>query len=176
MEGLTPEVCNSLVTVSSMLSEVQQQQSQRNIVAAEGSGCVGRPRLEITVEQLKYLFSYDLTFRDVAEALGVSESTVKRRAREHGISVRDRRSNMTDHELDEVLRQIKTEFPNAGYRRVHSQLVSRGIRVSHLRVREAMHRCDPEGTAIRWLIITPRAKYCVSGSLALWHIDGNCSD
>ena len=82
-------------------------------------------------------------------------------------------SEIGDHELDEVLRQIKTEFPNAGYRRVHSQLVSRGIRVSHLRVREAMHRCDPEGTAMRWLIITPRAKYCVSGPLALWHIDGN---
>ena len=74
-------------------------------------------------------FGYDLTFRDVAEALGVSESTVKRRAQEHSISVGDRRSKMTDHELDEVLRQIKTEFPNAGYRRVHSQLVSRGIRV-----------------------------------------------
>ena len=91
---------------------------------------MGRPRLEITGEQLEYLFGYDLTFRDVAEVLGVSESTVKRRAREHGISVRDRRSNMTDHELDEALRQTKTEFPNAGYRRVHSQLVSRGIRLS----------------------------------------------
>ena len=75
VEGLTEEVRNSLVTVLSMLSEVeqqQQQQSQRNIVAAEGSGCVGRPRLEITAEQLEYLFGYDLTFRDVAEALGVS--------------------------------------------------------------------------------------------------------
>ena len=114
--------------LSSMLSEVeqqQQQQSQRNIVAAEGSEYC---RSEISAEQLEYLFGYDLTFRDVAEALGVSESTVKRRAREHGISVRDRRSNMTDHELDEVLRQIKTEFSNAGYCRVHSQLVSRGIR------------------------------------------------
>ena len=177
VDGLTEEVRNSLVSVSSMLSEVeqqqQQQQSRQNVVAAEGSGRVGRPRLEITAEQLEYLFGYDLTFRDVAEALGLSESTVKRRAREHGISVRDRRSNMTDHELDEVLRQVKTEFPNAGYRRVHSQLVSRGIRVSHLRVREAMHRCDPEGTAMWWLTITPRVKYCVSGPLALWHIDGN---
>ena len=102
---------NSLVTVSSILSEVEQQQqkqqSQRNIVAAEGGGCVGRPRLEITAEQLEYRSGYDLTFRDVAEALGVSESTVKRRAREHSISVRDRRSNMTDHELDEVLKQRK---------------------------------------------------------------------
>ena len=84
VEGLTEEVRNSLVTVSSMLSEVeqqQQQQSQRNIVVAEGSGCVGRPRLEITAERLEYLFGYDLTFRDVAKALGVSESTAKRCAR-----------------------------------------------------------------------------------------------
>ena len=126
VDGLTEEVRNSLVSVSSMLSEVeqqqQQQQSQQNIVAAEGSGCVGRPQLEITAEQLKYLFGYDLTFRDVVEALGLSESTVKRHAREYGISVRVRRSNMTDHELDEVLRQVKTEFPNLGYRRVHSNL------------------------------------------------------
>ena len=48
---------------------------------------VGRPRLEITAEQLEYLFGYELTFRDVAEALGVPESTVKRRAREHGITL-----------------------------------------------------------------------------------------
>ena len=48
-----------------MLSEAeqqQQQQSQRNIVVTEGCGCVGRPRLEITAEQLEYLFGYDLTF------------------------------------------------------------------------------------------------------------------
>ena len=60
-----------------MLSEVEQQQQRqnhRNIVAAEGSGCVGRPRLEITAEQLEYLFGYDLTFRDVVEALGVSDA------------------------------------------------------------------------------------------------------
>ena len=67
-------------------------------------------RLEITAEQLEYLFGYDLTFQAVAETLRVSESTVKRRAQEHSISVRDRRSSMTDHELDEVVRQIQTDF------------------------------------------------------------------
>ena len=50
MENLTEEVRISLVTVSS-LSEVEQQQSQRNVVAAEGSRCVGRPWLEIMAEQ-----------------------------------------------------------------------------------------------------------------------------
>ena len=47
-----------------------------------------------------------------------------------------------------------------------------GISVSHLRVREEMHT-DVTLRAMRWLIITPRAKYCVSGPLALWHIDDN---
>lgn len=50
MENLTEEVRISLVTVSSLLSEVEQQ-SQRNVVAAERSRCVGRPWFEITAEQ-----------------------------------------------------------------------------------------------------------------------------
>jgi len=72
---------------------------------------------------------------------GIWESTVKRRTWEHNISVRDKKCNMTDDELDEVLRQVKTEFPNAGYRRVHPQLLSRNIRVSHPRVWKAMFSC-----------------------------------
>ena len=68
---------------------------------------------------------------------------------------------------------IQRMSPNAGYRRVQSQLFLNGIKVAQRRVREAMHRTDPEGVAMRWLSITPRAVYCVSGPLALWHIDGN---
>ena len=72
-------VTRSIVTVSSLLSEVERQQQRLpNVVEVGGSGCVGRPRLEITSGQLEYLFGYDLTFRDVAhKALGVSESNVK---------------------------------------------------------------------------------------------------
>ena len=63
------------------------------------------------------------TLRDIGETLGVSESTVNRRVREHGISVRDGKCNMTDVGLDEVLRQVKTEFPKAGFHTVLSQLL-----------------------------------------------------
>ena len=143
------------------------------LTAEERSGSIGRPRFEIPREQLEYLFGYDFSVRDIAGALGVSQSTVKRRAREYGISVSERKTVMTDDELDDVVKQIKVEFPNGGYRRVYSQLLTRSIKVSQLRVREAMHRTDPEGVAMRWLSITPRAEYCVSGPLALWHIDGN---
>ena len=71
------------------------------------------------------------------------------------------------------MKNIQDMFPNAGYRRVQSQLCLSGIKVSQLRVRESMQRTDPEGVATRWLALTPRATYCVSGPLALWHIDGN---
>lgn len=60
-----------------------------------------------------------------------------------------------------------------GYHRVKSQLVLRNINVSQLRICECMQRTDLEGVAMRWLSLTPRAVYSVSGPLALWHIDGN---
>ena len=173
VENLTEEVHNSLVTVMSMLSRVEQQQDLPNVLTTERNGCAGRPQFEISKEQLEYFFCYDFSLRDIGEALGVSQSTVKRRAREYGISVSDRRTPMTDDKLDSVVREIQVEFPNSGYRRVYSQLLSRDIKVSQLRVQEAMHRTDPEGVAMRWLSITPRAEYCLSGPLALWHIDGN---
>lgn len=37
---------------------------------------------------------------------------------------------MTDDELDSVVREIQVEFPNSGYRRVYSQLLSRDMKVS----------------------------------------------
>ena len=47
------------------------------------------------------------------------------------------------------------------------------IKVPQRRVCESMQRTDPDGMAMRWLSITARAVYRVSGPLALWHINGN---
>ena len=136
------------------------------------TGSVVRPRFEISKDQLEYLVEYELKTPDIAEALGVSVSTIKRRLREFSISIRGTLTEMSDDDLDSVVRSIHTEFPNAGYRRVLSQLNLRGIKVPQRRVRESMQRTDPDGVAVR-LSITPRAVYCVSGPLALRHIDGN---
>ena len=43
--------------------------------------------------------------------------------------------------------------------------------ISQMRVRTSMQRTDPEGVAMRWLSVTPRAVYHVSGPLALCHIE-----
>ena len=136
------------------------------------SGAAGRPKSNIPQEQLQYLIDHEISMTKIAQALGVSKSTIKRRVREYGISVGPR-IVLDDSELDTLVRDIQREFPNAGYRRIHSQLKSRGVKVTQSRVRESMQRTDPEGVAMRWLNITPRAVYSVRGPLSLWHIDGN---
>ena len=133
----------------------------------------GRPSFNISSEQLQYLLYYDLSVPDIAVALGVSKSTIFRRMRMFGLSAKQRKTVISEEELDRTIREIQVDFPNAGYRRVSSQLLSRSIKVSQMAVRSAMHRIDPEGVAMRWLQLVPRRSYSVAGPLSLWHIDGN---
>ena len=135
---------------------------------ASYSGGPGRPRMEISREQLEYLVENDIPIPDIAQVLGVSVSTVKRRLREFGISSTERKTPISDTDLDAAVRGRQRMFPNA-----EGSIPIINPKVAQRRVREAMHRTDPEGVAMRWLSITPRAVYCVSGPLALWHIDGN---
>ena len=174
VNNLYDSVREDLYQVNNLLSRVEQTwTSTFSQPSTSCSGRVGRPRCEIPKEQLEYFVEHELTIPDIALALGVSVSTIKRRLRSHGISITDRRTTITDSDLDSQVTDIHGLFPNAGYRRVHSQLSLRGITVSQLRVRESMQRVDPEGIARRWLSLTPRAVYCVNGPLALWRIYGN---
>ncbi len=117
-------------------------------------GATGRPNFTIPQEQLQYLFDYEISMTKIAQALGVCKGIIKQLFWEYGISIRPR-VVFDDSELDTLFRDIQREFPKSK------------------RVRESMHRTDPEGVAMRWLFITPRAVYSVRGPLLLRHIDGN---
>ncbi|XP_062514261.1 uncharacterized protein LOC134189884 isoform X2 [Corticium candelabrum] len=133
----------------------------------------GRPRLEVKQDQLEYLLHLGFKCPKIGEVLGVSLSTIRRRMSEFGLSVSALYSFITDRELDELVSQIKCEFPNCGYRLLHGHLMSRGQRVSQARIRESLHRVDPEGVAVRWSSAIQRWKYAVLAPLSLWHLDGN---
>jgi len=152
-------VRSSLATVRRMLSEVERNWHHSSPAVANQPRTVGRPRFEIPREQLLYLADYEITIPDMSRALGVSESTIKRRMREYNISITDRRTAISDDDLDNIVRCIHRDFPNAGYRRVLSQLVLRNINVPQMRVRECMQRVDPEGVAMRLLSLTPTVVY-----------------
>ena len=139
------------------------------------TGQRGRPRYSIPRDQLDFLIDRCFSVVDIATLLGVSVRTVERRLFEFGLSVRLTYSSIDNEELDQLIQNILTEFPNTGYRRMTGFLRSRGLRVQQCRIREAMRRVNPAGVLLRALELRTihRRRYQVYGPLALWHIDEN---
>ena len=82
-------------------------------------------------------------------------------------------SSISDAELDHAVQQLKEHFPNSGYRMIDGLLRQRGIRVQQLRVRDVVHRTDPNRTVVRLADLIQRRRYRVLGPQFVWHIDGN---
>ena len=131
---------------------------------------VGRPRYDVTYDQLEFLVGERFTIERMAQCLQVSGRTIRRRLAEFGFPLGELFSCITDS--DESVRDIRSRFPQIGCRQMRSMLDSDfGIRVQKQRVRMAMRRVDPAGAAIRWSEVHVRRRYSVYGANALWHID-----
>ena len=137
------------------------------------TGCIGRPRFEIPREQIIFLLESRFTALQMAEILGVSLSTVRRRMADYGLSITAEYTPFTDEELDRVVEEIHHDFPMCGNRQMQGHLLSRGFRIQQQRIREAQRRVDPEGSLMRRLRTVNRRQYQVPAPLSLWHIDGN---
>ena len=99
------EVQLSLAEKTSALEEAERNWQPVSFVV-RSTGSVGRPRVEISKDQLEYLVEYELKTPDIAEALGVSVNTIKRRLREFNISIRGTLTQISDDDLDSVLQSI----------------------------------------------------------------------
>ena len=171
------QVLNNIIQARDII--IQEEQDRRVFyetpLPVPIGGQRGRPRFEISREQIDFFLEQNFTSKDISCLMGVSESTVKRRIREFGINVRDGYCDFNDEQLDRLVLQFLTEFPNSGYRRMTGFLLSAGHRVQQRRVRESMRRVDPNGVFLRAIEIRTvrRRRYQVPGPQALWHIDGN---
>ncbi|RVE62483.1 hypothetical protein OJAV_G00157510 [Oryzias javanicus] len=92
-----------------------------------------------------------------------------------GLSVRQRYSQISEEQLDQVIQQIKTELPTAGYRMVKGRLLSMGINMQWQKLTASMHRVDGLGilSRITGLGCIVRRTYSVRGPLSLWHVETN---
>ena len=135
----------------------------------------GRPRYAITAQQLQYFIHFGFKAPEIASMLGVSESTLRRRLKDFNLSTSQRFTEISDEELDNVVKHIKQEFNNSGYRMIIGLLRGRGLQIPQRRVIECLRQVDIEGVIVRTLQlgIIYRRKYCVYGPNALWHIDTN---
>lgn len=105
-----------------------------------------------------------------AEILLVSRTTLWRYFSELGI-LREP-SDISDMELDCVVRNIIAASPNYGSVMAWGQLKAYGIVVSRKRVRDSLYRVSPNAVRMRCMTTVSRRVYSVPSSNALWHIDG----
>lgn len=166
-------VREALAIVQSSLEESEITFHNRYQVPMQSSEGRGRPKFDIPRCQLEYLLEKRFTVPCIGQIIGVSVRTVRRRMSEYGLNVRDMYSQITDQQLDGIVREIQNEFPTCGNRQMQGHLTARGIRVQQYRTRDSQRRVDPSGSIMRRLRTINRRKYCVNGPGALWHVDGH---
>ena len=151
------------------LNHYQSRNASSFIVSVTHTTQSGRPRFDISQNQLHYLRSMSFNWVQIAAILGVSYMTVYRRRQEYEM-IDDPTRNVTDEELHQILQQMRRELPALGQSLVWGRLRSMGLNITRERVRQAMRESDPIHTALRWREITPRRPYSVPGPNSLWHI------
>ncbi|KAF3842704.1 hypothetical protein F7725_001553 [Dissostichus mawsoni] len=104
---------------------------------------IGQPRMVISPEYIHSLLELNLSIPCIAALLGVSRRTVHRRMAESDFSVREMYSTLTDVELDQCVRDIKSRQPHSGYRMMKALLQAQGLRVQYDRVRASLHVLTP---------------------------------
>lgn len=136
------------------------------------TGLVGRPSYLISRQQLSFLVDNLFTVPHIADMLGVSTRTVRRRMYDYDIAINSQYSLISDLELDIIVGEIQIQFPTCGNRQMQGHLLSRGYRIQQCRVRESQRRVDPNGVTARRLSVINRRQYSVSAPRSLYHMDG----
>ena len=137
-------------------------------LASEAAG-LGRPKFEITSDQLDYLRSLSFSWTEISHLIGVSRMTIYRRRVEYGMMDETSRT-LSDEALSEILRELRVELPELGETMAAGRLRSMGYRVPRQQLRESLRRSDPLNVALRWNMKITRRPYSVLGPNSLWHI------
>ena len=109
-----------------MLTSIQNEASDGASgvlsVARITTGRPGRPWFAIAEDQLCSLLQVGFSVPHIAHLLGTSVWTIRRRMEEFGLSVSDFCSSISDNDLDGIVIEVLTHFPNSGYRMMAGHL------------------------------------------------------
>lgn len=117
-------------------------------VTAMPTGVQGRPRFQISQEQLEYLHSLSFSWSDVSDMLGVSRMTIYRYRRDFNM-VSETRQTLTDHQLRAIITELRSEVPSIGETTVMCHLRAHGYSVTCERMCQAIRATDPINTSLR---------------------------
>lgn len=159
---------NLMSAVSDMIIHIRSSILEQNLIR-----CRGRPPICIPEQALSTLLEQEFTQVEIAKMLGCSAKTVSRRMAEFGLSRFAQYTQITDAELDTLVKDFVSNFPTAGQKTLAGHLSTLGYRIQRFKIRESLYRVDPCGVEQRSRQLLHRRKYKVAGPNSLWHIDGN---
>lgn len=143
-------------------------------VIIERTGKRGQPRKRINVEFLREAMNPTrrITLTALAKAIGVHRHTLRAYLKLHNV---DRKfSQLSDQDLDILVKTFRSEKPESGIRYLIGFLRRHGLRVQRKRVISSVARVDRLGRTLRRRRTkAPRRQYKVARPNALWHIDGH---
>ena len=167
-----------LAIVSGQLRRIEDMSTFEEFTATINTGVPmllqteGRPKYFIPKGQIERLHSCGMTWTNIAKVLHISERTLYRRRQEYGIL--EKYSDISDSDLDSIIRNILSNTPNAGEKLVIGSLRSRNVHLQRWRIRDRLNVLDPVERAVRRNnAIHRRRTYNVRGANHLWHIDTN---
>lgn len=173
LSNMCEELCSLLECLRCILSEWEEYLNHpfnySYSAPTRASSGPGRPRFDISEQQLMYLHSMGFTWVEIANLLGVSRMTIFCRRREFGL-VETVGDTIDDDELELVVRQIRRNSPSLGQIMAWGTLRSMGYHVTRERVRDAIRTIDPINNALRWKEVSARRTYSVPAPNSLWHI------
>jgi hypothetical protein len=133
------------------------------------TGQRGRPRFNVTIDQLTYLSSLSFSWLQIARMLGISRMTLYRRRRQFNMLQLGR--GIPYLSLVRLLQEMRDEHPYLGEVMILGRLRSLGYTICRNQVRRAIRETDPINTSLRATTgpLTRRV-YSVPGPNSLWHI------
>ena len=136
----------------------------------------GRPNIQIPPEMLEELRGLGFTWTKSAQMMGVSRWTIYRRVSAYGLEDMKGFSQLSDEELDEIMKDYISNHGQAtGCNLISGHLRSIGPRIQRRKIRERLAIVDPLTNLLRWGMVVSRRKYQVPWPNSLWHLDGHHS-
>nr|XP_018913331.1 PREDICTED: uncharacterized protein LOC109041427 [Bemisia tabaci] len=160
---------NQVTDILEIIEEVLKHPTEAGVrLPKTANNGPGRPSYIIPEEEVKMLKNTGLAWTKIADFFNVSAKTLKRRMKASNLQLVERKTNIQDHDLDVVLRDIIDEHPSSGYTYVWASLKARNIFVPFRRVITRMKVLDPIGIFLRSRRRILRRKFKVKASRYLW--------
>ena len=131
---------------------------------------VGRPSLQINMEDVEDMRKAGMSITKISQALGVSRSTLYRAMESSDLLGF---TEISDQRLYELVIRYKQTHPFDGERMLIGYLRSQDIHLPRRRIRECIHRVDAGGVRSRSVKLIQWRTYYAKGANYVWHMDGN---